>query len=141
MPPRIRTIKPDVWRDADFNDVSIESRLIFLALISNADDEGRLSGSDKMMNSIVFPTDAIPMKRFSRWLDSLEDRGMVRRYNVATRPFVDIPNFTKHQVINKPSPSTHPSWDERDSGSDPVVLPSSSLPRARVVERKGRERI
>jgi hypothetical protein len=113
--PRIRSIKPDIWRDPTFNDLPIQARLLFIGLISNADDQGRLSGSDRLLKGIVFPADTFPLKHFSRWLDAIHDSGMARRYTVAGKPYLDIPNWHRHQRVDKPNASTHPEFADADS--------------------------
>jgi hypothetical protein len=41
--PRIRTIKPEFWTDFKLaNELTRDQRLVYMALISEADDEGRL---------------------------------------------------------------------------------------------------
>jgi hypothetical protein len=115
VPPRIRTIKPDIWRDPDFNELPPQARLLFIGLISNADDEGRIAGSDQMIKSIVFPVDQVSLKAFKGWLDTIHSLGLARRYTVAGKPYVDIPNWGKHQKIDKPSLSGYPSFADADS--------------------------
>lgn len=115
VPPRIRTIKPDIWRDPDFNELPVPARLLFIGLISNADDHGRIAGSDQLLKSIVFPTDQCSLKAFSGWLDLIHESGMARRYVVASKPYMDIPNWHNHQRVDKPQPSQHPAHEEANA--------------------------
>lgn len=43
--PRIRSIKPEMWQDEDFGLLDPEAQLLFIGLISHADDHGRFKGS------------------------------------------------------------------------------------------------
>jgi len=52
---RIRTIKPEFWSDEKMSPQSDEVRLLFLGLISMADDFGRLVDSGKQIEAFVWP--------------------------------------------------------------------------------------
>jgi hypothetical protein len=108
MKPRIRTIKPEIWRDPTFNELSTPARLLFIGLISNADDEGRLGGSDALLKGLIFTADDMSTRKFSGFLDELDATGMARRYTVDGKPYVDLPSWHEHQKINRPTPSTYP---------------------------------
>lgn len=115
MKPRIRTIKPEIWRDPTFNERSLAARLLFIGLISNADDEGRIGGSDALLKGIVFPADDMSSRKFTSVLDELHHAGMARRYTVAGKPYVDLPNWSSHQKINRPTTSGYPPFTDADS--------------------------
>lgn len=54
---RIRTLKPSVWRDKAFCSVSRDARLLFIGLISNADDEGRFEADPELLRAAIYPRD------------------------------------------------------------------------------------
>ncbi len=113
MPPRqrIRTIKPELWRSPDLQRLSVQHRLTFIGLISHADDEGRVVGEPAYIRSIVFPMDDVSLKRMGAILSDLEKTGLIRRYEVADEPYLVLPTWHAHQVINRPSPSLIPPPD------------------------------
>jgi hypothetical protein len=55
--PRIRTIKPEMWADEKVGQLSRDARLLFVGLITMADDEGRLRGCPAAILGHVFPYD------------------------------------------------------------------------------------
>jgi hypothetical protein len=111
--PRIRSLKPELWRDQELQMLSAHARLLFIGLISNADDEGRLEGNVALIRSIVFPCDVdVTTRKVDAWLTTLTNSGFIVRYEVASRPFVAICNWKKHQRVDKPSPSEIPSHSE-----------------------------
>ena len=52
---RIRTIKPDFWRDEDLSLVSAEAALLAIGILNVADDEGYFKANPKLIEADVFP--------------------------------------------------------------------------------------
>lgn len=113
--PRIRTIKPELFRDQVLQRLPRDQRLLFIGLFSHADDHGRIEGDPALLRSTIFPCDAdISVKRLASWLSSLEDNGFIRCYQAAGQPFVDLPSWTRNQKVDRPSDSPIPAYDDRD---------------------------
>jgi len=106
--PRIRSIKPEVWADERIGELSRDARLLFIGLITMADDEGRLRGLPAAILGHVFPWDADALKRLPAWLAEVETSGLIVRYEHEGRPYIAIPNFAHHQRIDRPSASALP---------------------------------
>jgi hypothetical protein len=135
---RIRTIKPDLWQDETLAQVSVGARLLFIGLISMADDEGRLRGNPKLIRAEVFPYDVSKEVNVESWLDELVGSRKVVRYVVDEETFLWLPKFTEHQFIRKPSASKCPTPPERTS--DALVTHQCVTSDARKGrEGKGRE--
>jgi hypothetical protein len=100
---RIRTIKPEFWADEKLAALDALTRLVFLGLISQADDCGRLLDSPKMLNGLLFPyTD----EDSTTSLRLLADASVIRRGKTASgKPVIQIVGWTKHQRIEKPNTS------------------------------------
>jgi hypothetical protein len=54
---RKRMIDPTIWEDPEFNSLSRDARLLFISLISNADDEGYLRGDAGSLRRLAFGFD------------------------------------------------------------------------------------
>ena len=52
---RIRTIKPEFWADEKLGPMDALTRLVFLGLVSMADDAGRLVDSERQIEALLFP--------------------------------------------------------------------------------------
>lgn len=98
---RIRTVKPEFWSDEKIGPLSPLTRLIFLGLVSQADDAGRLLDSPRLLNGILFPyTDDDCVES----LDELAEVGVIRRGTTASgQPVIQICGWNKHQRIEKPN--------------------------------------
>lgn len=138
---RIRSIKPEFWRSDDVNDMRIEDRLLFVGLWSYVDDNGvgidRHSDicADLFAHDLsVSPHDTL--MRVHDGLKRLSDMGVIVRYSVGRKNFMEITNWEKHQRINRPSPGRYPrSSDQEAEIQDPLAESSlsnheSSLPGA-----------
>ena len=123
---RIRTIKPEFWGSESIGRLSRDSRLLFIALLSFADDSGRGRGVFPALSGQLFPYDADAREKLPTWFSELEREGMVRRYKGPDgNTYYDIPNWLKHQKIEKPSAPKFPAFGE-ESGSIRVVVGEGS---------------
>ena len=150
---RIRTVKPEFWSDEKTGTLSMPAALLFLAMFNVADDKGRLRGVPSLLKAQAFPYR--PEVDIEAALGELLAKKLVRPYQARGQAYLEITNFLKHQVINKPSkktllpePETYEITEENkhsssttvglreSSGSVPVVLRESS---GSTTPRKGRE--
>jgi hypothetical protein len=100
---RIRTVKPKFWDDVKVGRLSRDARLLFLGLISQADDIGVVIGDPIWLKSKIFPYDQIQVQQFEKWMDELATLGFIRLLSYNGDGFVYLPNFARHQVINRPN--------------------------------------
>lgn len=106
---RIRTIKPSFWGDEKVAELSRDARLLFLGLVSFADDEGRFLASHQAIAGYVFPNDEdITPSKLAKWLAEIEKQGMITLYNGGRLKYGALPGWTKHQKISHPQSSSHP---------------------------------
>jgi hypothetical protein len=111
--PRIRTIKPDLWADERVGAMQREERLLWIGLITQADDEGRLHYRPRIIRQAIFPyDDDISDDMVQRWLDNLTNEQLICVYSVNGNYYIQIKNWSKHQNVNRPSPSKIPPSPE-----------------------------
>ena len=132
---RIRTIKPDFWMDETIGELTIPARLMFIALLNYADDEGNFKVSIKQIKIHTFPYDAIDIVPL---LQELTEYKLIRLYVVDGISYCNITNFLKHQRINRPTPSIHPLFSEH-SVSNHILLIEHSERKEGSKERIGKE--
>lgn len=112
---RIRTIKPSFWTDPTVASLRRDARLMLVALISSADDQGRFLASASAISGYAFPHDDLPAKTIRQWRDEIAKTGVIRLYSVDGCEYGDFPNWTKHQKVAHPYPSIIPPNLESDS--------------------------
>ena len=119
---RKRMIDPNFWTDEKLGECTIQERLLFIGLISNADDEGYGRANPKLLKSLIFPYDDLRASDLEKWLSRLGVFNMIVLFKHDEQTYYYIPNFLKYQTINKPTKSTFPHInDERCSNTTVVV--------------------
>jgi hypothetical protein len=132
--PRIRTIKPEFWRNEDLSAISPEAALLAIGLLNYCDDEGYFNANAKLIESDVFPLRELSGS-CPALIDELHRIGYLAFFSASDgKRYGQIVNFEKHQVINKKNISRiRPLIDlPEDYGSCPVMVEVGK-------ERKGME--
>lgn len=99
---RIRSLKPEFFKDEDLATLSFEARYLFEGLWCYADREGRLEDRPKYLKAEIFPYDNINIEKLLNLLTNPNiserpEKVFIRRYIVDGRKYIDIPEFLKHQ--------------------------------------------
>lgn len=109
---RKRMLNPSFWTDEKLGECSMQERLLFMGLISNADDEGYGRANPKLLKSLIFPYDDLRTSDLEKWLSHLGELRLIVLYKFDGQTYYYSPNFLKHQTINKPTKSSFPSIDD-----------------------------
>jgi hypothetical protein len=100
--PRIRTLKPEFWADEKLAPLDPVDRLVFLGLISLADDAGRLLDNARVIDAQLFPD--TPQYSVLESLRRLSGIGRIRRgWTSSGQRIIEIANWRKHQKISHPN--------------------------------------
>jgi hypothetical protein len=144
---RKRMIDPRIWQSEQIAMLTRDQRLLFIGIVSNADDEGRIKGSPLFLKLTIFPGDMdISLDDVRRWRDAIANardgngQAPIRVYSVNGIEYIDLPNWRKYQRIDKPSASDIPPFDER-SGSVPGTIEERSGNVRSEVKRREEKRI
>ncbi len=99
--PRIRTIKPELWQDEKLAALPPLPRLVFLGLISMADDAGRLVDNVKSIDGFIFPeTDDSARES----LGILARLSRILRYTAPNgQKCIQIVHWARHQKVDHPN--------------------------------------
>jgi len=107
--PRKRQIDPSIWTSSQFIKLSDPyARLLFIGMISHADDEGRLKGDALYLRVAVFPGDDMPLSSIEAWRDQIAEQGLITVYKNTDNEYIYLPTFQKHQYMTKRFPSRLP---------------------------------
>lgn len=93
---RIRTVKPDFFKNEDLAELPVTARLLFIGLFCLADCEGRLEDRPKRIKAEIFPYDNIETNDL---LTRLQSAGFINRYEVGDLKVIQVVNFLKHQRL------------------------------------------
>ena len=105
----IRSIKASFFTSDDIVSLSPLARLLYIALWTEADREGRLTWRPGNFKLRFLPGDHCDINDLC---GELVESGLVVLYSVAGKMLAEIPTFTRHQLINnRERASTIPARD------------------------------
>lgn len=140
---RIRTIKPEWLTDESLASCSIEARLLSVGLILLADDAGRGVATVEHLACEVFRYELFRrgLDELStivrRALDELSTIGFCTIYEVSSKHYYELPAWSRHQRIDRPSPSRippHPGGTAAVSPASTVLVEDSTIDRRTLDE-------
>ena len=107
---RKRMLDPGLWESSQFGELDFFERVLYISLISNADDEGRLEDRALLIRSKVFPDDNIAVSKIEASLERLKEVKLIIRYHAGDWDIIQHPKWEKYQTIQKPQPSKFPPF-------------------------------
>lgn len=127
---KIRGIKPDLWTDEDFVELSPFARLLWLGLWNYSCDNGHVADKPKQIKMRVLPTDDINCAELLR---EIESQGLIERAD----GWITTPNLTHHQ---KPDRRYFTTCDKDGCDAPPETVSQRESRRAHAVQPKGKRR-
>lgn len=144
---RKRMISPEMWQSEDFSKLSILARLVFIGLFSNADDEGKGRAKPVYLKSILFPYDEkIRVTDIDKTLDEIGSKMSITFFKDNDNEYYVLNNWKKWQVINRPTPSSLPSFSKDSkrirckSKSDSVMTHGGLTEDSHLIEKNRKEK-
>jgi len=116
-------IDPEFWSDEEIATLSFPARLFYIGLWNFADDEGKGKGHSKLLKAQIFPYD----DKINIDMLKKEVSIKVEWYKVNNQQYYYLPNFLKHQRIDRPTASKLPDNQhlaEHSSSPRGDVLPN-----------------
>ena len=108
--PRIRSIKPEHKSHRKVGRLSDRSYRLWIGLITEADDAGRLIEDLPQLRALVFGfQDRLTVAKVRTSLEEIEKAGLICRYSVNGIHYIALPSWLDHQRINRPTPSRIPA--------------------------------
>ena len=118
---RIRSIKPDYWKDRVTGRWADDMQLLYAGLWNFADDDGRFEWEPDLVRSELFPYK--PGWPVAEVLEKLRQTGRVVGYEVEGCLYGWMPSFRKHQHPDKPKKSTLPEPPPLAFGEPSLTVP------------------
>lgn len=118
-------IDPSIWADEDFGNLSSEAQVLFIGMVSNADDEGRLPGNAVFLISTIFPFRAYTKEEARKLRDEVLKRmKSVKLYEKDEKEYIQLEKFSNYQSIDRPSPSKYPPFSEGSASNRRPLVPN-----------------
>ncbi|NLK39466.1 MAG: hypothetical protein GX303_04365, partial [Clostridiales bacterium] len=106
---RRRMIDPTIWDSIGFARLSMAGKVIFIGLISMADDEGKGCANPTYIKSTLFPYgERIREGDIRRALAEIRENLSVTFYQVKGMDYYRLDNWRRWQRIDKPQKSRIP---------------------------------
>lgn len=97
-----RMLNSRVWQNTGFCVLSDKAKLLYLGLITVADDDGRLRANSLLLKSQIFPLEEkITQEEIRKWVNEVKKTGLIDFYRVKNDFFIQHPNWHKYQSIRK----------------------------------------
>lgn len=131
---RIRTIKPEFWKDEELSELPELTHMFAAALLNYADDEGYFNANPALIKAELFPLRE-PSLDIHVMLSELSRIGYLRLCKGPKgKTFGHVVNFSVHQRVNRPTASKIKELieitDDSVSTQEPLIAGK---------ERKGKE--
>jgi hypothetical protein len=142
---RKRMIDPSIWTDEGMAALTPRQQLLYIGLVSNADDAGRLRGSAiavRLMLPTVFG-EATVEEIEAELVAVLGQMRKLCRYQHDGNTYLAFRNYSRWQNINRPTPSKMPHPPEEcvspPAGTTPDATPLTDDSVSAHAQVKGRE--
>lgn len=126
---RARNIKPGFFESEDPAKVGFPQRLLWIALWTLADREGRLQYRCSRIKKYAFGFDAVTIEQLDQWVKDLHAAGLIVLYPVGNVEVIQCVNFKKHQKPHYKDP-------ESEFPPPPMIdrFPGKSLNDSRIID-------
>jgi len=111
MGVRKRMLDPSIWGDEGFLELSDAAKILFIGLISNADDEGRGSAMPNSLKARIFPADLKTPEVILGLLAECYVHVRLIVYRQSGGVYYELLKWRDYQRVDHPQPSTIPGPD------------------------------
>ncbi len=124
--PRRRMLDPDFWNDSRVKRLSPTERLLFIGMVSQADDDGRLLADPAFLRSKIFPYDDFTLEDITSMRDHiLETNPNLQLYQNTGEDYLYFRKWPRYQKPSHPQPSKLPKPPElQETVQEPVQEPA-----------------
>jgi hypothetical protein len=126
MPNRILRDYTDSLR---FDGIGAETERLFIRLLTKADDYGRFHADPRLVGAACFPLEqSIEPKQIIKWLDELQQRGLILRYEAQGKHCLAVINYgqrLRNSRVKFPPPADKDSEWLPTSGDSPQLAATS----------------
>lgn len=107
---RIRSVKPEIWLSPQVMSLSRGARLLFIGLITQADDEGRGSADPRRLKAAIFGgDDDVTVITVAEWVAEIGVQRLAMLYDGNGHgPLYQLTGWHNHQAIDRPRKSNYP---------------------------------
>lgn len=94
-----RMLHDSIWESRQFISLPDKAKLLYIGLISVADDDGRFKAAPQLLKSKIFPYDRIGHKGVKKLVDKIQQAELICLYESKSAILGYHPNWTRYQQI------------------------------------------
>jgi uncharacterized phage protein (TIGR02220 family) len=122
-----RIVRAGILTSDSVNSLSWAGEVFYRRLMSVVDDFGRYDGRASVLRAALYAlkVDRVSEPDIGKWIRECEEAGLVRRYTVDRKPFLELPKFgqkVRAKVSKWPDPPTSVNTCQQVSADVPVVV-------------------
>ena len=114
---RKRMLEPFIWQCDEFEELNDRQKLLFIGLISMADENGAIKAHERLIKNHIFP---FIKRNIGKDLDKLLTLNLLKGYNKGQNEYYFLPTWHSYQyirsdlvpIINCPKPPNEAKKDE-----------------------------
>jgi hypothetical protein len=109
-------IHDSIWESEGFATMTYRQRLLWIGLITTADDQGRGRAHPGLVRAAVFPFDVVSQEEIEEDLRAIADAEMALLYEVDGKAYYQVIHWWEYQSPSWASPSDYPppeGWHDR----------------------------
>ena len=128
---KARMIHKGIWESKQFSRLPDKAKILYIGLITIADDEGRFKVDPQILQAKLFMWDKIRVSRISKLLLSVQEAGLIDIYSAESEKFGFHPKWNKYQKLRQdrliksiipPPPTTScQPYDNQDTAEDKII--------------------
>lgn len=118
MPSRI--LKESICTSEEIDALTWFEEVLFYRLMVKCDDYGRCDGREKVVRGACFPLKDVTAKDIQKGLQKLAAVGLVLRYEVGGKPYLQLATWERHQQI-RTKRSKFPGPEDGNLISDEII--------------------
>lgn len=101
MIPRARMVHTKIWHSDQFCKLSVSERLLYIAMVTLADDTGLMRGDARYLSKYIFFCDRYSDKRVEKMRDHIAEVGLIHVYSDDAGTYICHPKWNKYQTLRK----------------------------------------
>jgi hypothetical protein len=96
-----RMVNSELFKNVELGECEPLTRLLYIGMIVNADDEGRMRAHPKYLRSAIFPFDHMNDRQIIEMRNSLAKKNLIVIYESDGSEYVNHPKWEKWQILRK----------------------------------------
>lgn len=110
-----RMIHLKIWTSEQFGKLSDKAKLLYVGLITLADDDGKLRGNPAYLRGQIFPYDeSLSVTDVLQVRNEIEKSGLITLFSIDNFEYIEHPKWKEYQIIRRDlyKPSQLPTRNE-----------------------------